>query len=950
MLAVLVLMTRIDRCRATSRSDASQGACACMYSRRLPSKPWTTHLCDRSFQMALTTELATKVEKLLVAASGGSLVRSMEQVYGLLAEHGLLYQQKVVSSFIGVHPSNRDGCGVSAKHVHELLADLVHLGWSPAEFRGLCVEVSEKERSRVFAWNQELAHNSEGQVPPWTSELQLKFATLAGSHTNQVLRCFLAKTPSQCAQVAENGRLSLSSLQTADPDFHRACVEGATWRIVSHQVPERFPNFCQLAQAAANATGHVARQESELQLCRKIHQEVALQMSRGKTNVNYVDIKDAVLRTKPRSASTVPALFVFTLRYSGGQTAHLLQETEKFVRAHGFQSRMLGSDIFEALNTEMKSRDPGALIRHMMLHFAYGAEDARALTVSDVKKLLSVGIASKRDEATRVFEDCKALCSTHAVNVAVSLKALGYLQMNLIAVLLDKKKYKKHENIQKAAQQCVEEINQAAQLRQHKDASRLKSAGYEVGMHVLRKTDSSTGKIKGMTASEVTLDVEGHDVKVSAESFLKGEWRQVNLKGESVAVEFVGSLPVNSVDFQIAQCKARILDRMTAQEATGAAHYGNLELYLKPSKNVQATKRFEKGELVLIPSTHKIDLKRPGSASSGAVVAGLVDIEGETYEIALSSCLQPLHASKPVLHPFWCMRTSTVSAECNLELFPRNHTSKKFKMDSDAVWNIPMAKSTKVINEGDSLVLWKPSTTPRPDFQVRQGMWARLAVGGMLKDGSKWLVKTKEVDNMLFAQIDKWDPKFVPFVTGKAVQLRKEKDPHHLSIPAFGDFLEFRRQACDRLYNAMIKEAALVAGDAAPEQKTAREEDLYVAGRVVRMRCPAIACNGESMEAREIAAVWSVRDPVIWIELLEENLQYLALFMRRGLVDYLADEGAPSRRRLKLRGEAEKQMVKKAKKSPKKKSRRSRKRKAAASQEDITFTPPPPLLILDLVL
>ena len=49
--------------------------------------------------------------------------------------------------------------------------------------------------------------------------------------------------------------------------------------------------------------------------------------------------------------------------------------------------------------------------------------------------------------------------------------------------------------------------------------------------------------------------------------------------------------------------------------------------------------------------------------------------------------------------------------------------------------------------------------------------------GGMLKEGSKWLVKTKEVENMLFAQIDKWDPKFVPFVTGKAVQLRKEKDP-----------------------------------------------------------------------------------------------------------------------------------------------------------------------------
>ena len=60
----------------------------------------------------------------------------------------------------------------------------------------------------------------------------------------------------------------------------------------------------------------------------------------------------------------------------------------------------------------------------------------------------------------------------------------------------------------------------------HKDASRLRSAGYEVGQSVLRKTDGSTGKIHGMTASEVTLDVDGHHVTVPAESFFKGEWRQ----------------------------------------------------------------------------------------------------------------------------------------------------------------------------------------------------------------------------------------------------------------------------------------------------------------------------------------------------------------------------------------------------------------------------------------
>ena len=77
-----------------------------------------------------------------------------------------MYNQKVSSMFIGVHPANRDGFGVSAKHVHELLDDLVSLGWSQAKFRGLCVEVSDSERPTVFQWNQELAQQSRGPDPP----------------------------------------------------------------------------------------------------------------------------------------------------------------------------------------------------------------------------------------------------------------------------------------------------------------------------------------------------------------------------------------------------------------------------------------------------------------------------------------------------------------------------------------------------------------------------------------------------------------------------------------------------------------------------------------------------------------------------------------------------------------------------------------------------------------
>ena len=378
-----------------------------------------------------------------------------------------MYTQKVSSMFIGVHPANRDGFGVSAKHVHELLDDLVSLGWSQAEFRGLCVEVSDSERPTVFQWNQELAQQSGGQIPQFQSEGQVKYATIGGSHTNMVLRCFLSKTASSSVHrsVTDGTRLSTDKLREVDKDFWEACTDGATWRVISSLIPETFPSFCGLAQSAANAAGHVAREESELHLCRKIHTEVGKHYAKTKdTFVSYQDVKDAVLRSKPRAAATVPALFAFTLRYSGGQAGHLLQETEKFVRGHGHNSRVLGPEIYEGLNAELRGRDPQAQLRHMILHFAYTVEEARTLTISDIKKLLSSNMSPKTAKAIETLQECKQLCKDHDVPGAIALKALGFLQVNMVAVLLEKKKVQKHQTLQEAAEECVNLILREASL------------------------------------------------------------------------------------------------------------------------------------------------------------------------------------------------------------------------------------------------------------------------------------------------------------------------------------------------------------------------------------------------------------------------------------------------------------------------------------------------------
>ncbi|OLP75520.1 hypothetical protein AK812_SmicGene44665 [Symbiodinium microadriaticum] len=469
--------------------------------------------------------------------------------------------------------------------------------------------------------------------------------------------------------------------------------------------------------------------------------------------------------------------------------------------------------------------------------------------------------------------------------------------------------------------------------------ARLRSAGFDIGQDVMRKSDSSTGQIKAMIATDVTLLVGKDFIKVPATQFLAGDWKEYTAKPVAKAVPFLDSLPVNCLEFQMGMCKARVLNQMILDETMGASHYEGLKVFLKPSRDVRATIRFEKGALQIVASTHRVDVKPTGSTMNSSICCGTVDMQRQIFDIWLSSPVQ--QSPTQVLHPFWVLRTSANVAECNLELTPKNHGGRRLRMDGDS-WHIPIAKNSKVINPGDSLILYKPVTaakpeplvpekkrvtTKQPDSSVDEpSVWA--ITGGMLKKSLKWLVKTKTVEDKLFVEIDKWDRAFVPFVTGKPIQLKKEKEPHHLSIKAFQELLDLRKEACDRAYNRHIREAAATAGDKEPPHRNAREADVYVAGRTVEMECPEVVFGEETMPAQRIVTIWSVKDPVLWVELTPENLDYLALFMRRGLFEHQASN-PPLRRRKKLRGEE----VRPIAGSPKKKNRRGRKRKMPATEE-----------------
>ena len=415
--------------------------------------------------MPLTLELKTKIEELLKIAEQGTLVRSMESVYRLLEENHLMSEQRISARFMGVHPWNRDGSGVSSGHVAELLGDLVELGWSDSEFRGMAVELSQKDMPEVRSYNAKIIAESGGRLAEFDDLESLKFATIAGSHTTQAMRLFLAGMPHPLDTVTEQGRLSLAKLRQKDPDFHDVCLNGATYKVVSRIVPETFPQFCRLAQSAANASGHVAREETELQVCRKMIRCIEeLRRQRGPlAEITLQDIKQQVLKSKPRCAAAVPALFVFTLRYGGGASAHLLHQTEAWVRAHGFANRALGIEIYEGLSVDVKGADQKVMIRHMALQFAHGLSDEKPLTVSDIKRLLSNGVASKVEKAQKLATQAKDFLVSNRVADHIVLEAVGFLHVDLISLILDKK-FKKYDSMEAAVEACVTLANKRSGL------------------------------------------------------------------------------------------------------------------------------------------------------------------------------------------------------------------------------------------------------------------------------------------------------------------------------------------------------------------------------------------------------------------------------------------------------------------------------------------------------
>ena len=312
--------------------------------------------------MAIQAEVVQQCSLLLAGAQDGDrLVKTVHEVLNILERHGHVYSLQLKPSMVGISPLNRDGSGVNPIDVHELLSDIATAGWLDSRVTAIAVEPCSEHD---LTWNAEYFKRTGGLLGT-VDVSQLKALSLAGSHTNCVLRCFLQEVAHTGDEgLCHNGRLSLEPLSKRDQSFHRAVIDGVPWKVLSKDVASQLPQLLSLVQRMGNAT--LQRAEHELQFCRRLHQ-LWISHSHGDSQPDFAIIKKKATTGKTVHLKSLPFLYQFALKAAGGRDPFLLNETESFVRLHSPSTRSLGHEFWEKVVADAKGSNQVVRFRHAMV-------------------------------------------------------------------------------------------------------------------------------------------------------------------------------------------------------------------------------------------------------------------------------------------------------------------------------------------------------------------------------------------------------------------------------------------------------------------------------------------------------------------------------------------------------------------------------------------------------
>ena len=250
-------------------------------------------------------------------------------------------------------------------------------------------------------------------------------------------------------------------------------------------------------------------------------------------------------------------------------------------------------------------------------------------------------------------------------------------------------------------------------------SSILKENGFHVGQYVVRRKDKVIAQIHDLEGEKVTLNVEEGPIsgwaQVSIASFVeKKEWKPMSknpITPEEVK-NWTSFTAQNNRDLMVHLAKGRIFEALLKLEKEHMSSYSGLQIFGKPQRSVVATSKFEKHKLILVPTTLRIEIKNAGDAekdSGNNVCVGRAGVSDMSF--FLCPCFNVPVAKEEggkevgFISPYWCVRSTRDEKEANCE---KTGVFKPTDLNSNI--KIHTIRNSKVINPGDSLLLYVPKT------------------------------------------------------------------------------------------------------------------------------------------------------------------------------------------------------------------------------------------------
>ena len=395
--------------------------------------------------LVFTEAVVREVLALLVEAEQtGERVAAWDKIVDVLLKNNIAWYSYVLPEFVGVHPGNRNGLGVSGAESHSHGLQVLTAGFSWRKCADATGIEADPNDTVAEQFNKDLVAVAAGLIPVLTA---LKVLSCGASHTNTFLRAVKARCPTPVEKLKdESGRLNPDKLCVGRQSFQEALDKGLRWLVIHRQAPLVWKGLVPCIQTALNTEARGG--QSEVEVMKIMHSEMEACIKSGQTP-DWKRIEQVAGYSMPDCLPYIGVLADYVKSNSGGLGRELLNEIAEFRKAFGGQAsamskRILGSVFFSklsAMNFGVGVKRPHiqtGLVKTNLISPKNRMVDnmCQLITPTHIAKLTSKGMKDNVQKVEHLMSEARKLCESLHVQHEVAIKEIGMLDVRLIMHLL----------------------------------------------------------------------------------------------------------------------------------------------------------------------------------------------------------------------------------------------------------------------------------------------------------------------------------------------------------------------------------------------------------------------------------------------------------------------------------------------------------------------------------